>query len=197
MIPIVLASTSASRAALLKAAGVAFTAMVSGVDEDEIKTRMRAAAVGADRIALSLAEGKAVAVSRRTSGLVIGGDQTLELDGVHYGKSCVPEDTRATLLGLRGRRHSLHSGVALARDGTLLWSTVVSSALTMRWFSDTFLDGYLERCGAAVASSVGAYHLEGEGAQLFESIDGDYFAILGLPMLALLGALRRAGGLPK
>jgi septum formation protein len=196
VIPIVLASASPSRAALLEAAGVPFAVRTSSLNEDSAKDAMRREGASPAAVAEALAELKAMSVSRHAPGLVIGADQTLELDGALYGKTRTLAETRARLESLRGRRHSLHAAVAVARDGSLLWRTCSTAVLSMRSFSDAFLRSYLDRCGAAVASSVGAYHLEGEGVQLFDAIDGDYFAILGLPLLPLLSFLRSAGGLP-
>jgi septum formation protein len=189
---IVLASASLSRAALLRAAGVPFRVTPSRVDEDAVKTRMLGEAAGPDTIARRLAKLKAEAVSERTADLVIGADQTLELDGVLHDKPRDIGESRERLKALRGRRHSLHAAVAVARQGEVIWSALDTAKLTMRAFSDDFLDDYLERQGEAVTSSTGAYLLEGEGIQLFEAIEGDYFSILGLPLLALLAFLREA-----
>ena len=196
MTPIVLASASASRAALLRAAGVRFQIIPSQVDEDEMKTRLLGQAAGPEAIARSLAELKARAVSQGAAGLVIGADQTLELDGTLYDKPRDLADSRERLQALRGRSHSLHAAVAVARRGEVIWRTLDTAKLTMRAFSDDFLEAYLARQGEAVTSSTGAYLLEGEGIQLFEAIEGDYFSILGLPMLGLLAFLREAKALP-
>jgi len=193
---IVLASASASRAALLRAAGVPFTVVASQVDEEPVKARMLRDSATPDAIARSLAELKARAVSRRAEGLVIGADQTLDLDGVLYDKPRDLAESRERLVALRGRRHSLHAAVAVAREGEVVWTALDTSRLTMRAFSDAFLDAYLARQGEAVTSSTGAYLLEGEGIQLFEAIEGDYFSILGLPLLGLLAFLREAEALP-
>jgi septum formation protein len=193
---IVLASASASRAALLRAAGVPFTVVASELDEEPVKARMLRDSAAPDAIARSLAELKARAVSRRTEGLVIGADQTLDLDGVLHDKPRDLAESRERLVALRGRRHSLHAAVAVAVGGEVVWTAVDTSRLTMRAFSDAFLDAYLARQGEAVTSSTGAYLLEGEGIQLFEAIEGDYFSILGLPLLGLLAFLREAEALP-
>jgi septum formation protein len=196
MTPVVLASTSQVRAALLNAAGVAHETIASGVDEDEAKGRLLAAGAGPCEIAGHLAEAKALKVSReRPRAIVIGADQTLDLDGDLHDKARDLAEARRRLLQLRGRIHQLHCGVVAARHGAAVWRLTQSSRLEMRDFSDDFLDGYLARNGEAALSSVGCYQLEGEGAQLFERIEGDYFAILGLPLLPLLGFLRREGAL--
>ena len=197
MIPVVLASTSPSRSALLTRAGVTFTAMASGVDEEAAKAIMLARGASPLEIAEALADEKALAVSRHTAGLVIGADQTLDLDGALHDKTANLQETRQRLVDLRGRWHQLHAAVAVSRDGEVVWRAVSSPRLKMRRFSDAFLDDYLAAHGAEVASSVGAYHLEGAGAQLFEAIAGDYFAVLGLPLIGLLGFLRAAGGLAR
>jgi septum formation protein len=194
--PIVLASASAPRAALLRAAGVPFSVSPSRVDEDAVKARLLREFAGPDAVARELAELKARAVSEKAEGLVIGADQTLDLDGVLHDKPRDLSESRERLKALRGRRHTLHTAVAVARGGEVVWSALDTASLTMRVFSDEFLDAYLERQGEAVTSSTGAYLLEGEGIQLFEAIEGDYFSILGLPLLGLLSFLRAAKALP-
>jgi septum formation protein len=188
---VTLASTSASRKALLRAAGITFEAQWPGVDEDAAKAALLGEGAGPRDIADALAELKAVRVSRRAPGLVIGADQTLDLDGELIDKASSLDEARQRLQRLRGRSHKLHAGVVVARDGEPIWREVQSATLRMRDFSDAFLDGYLERQGEGVLSSVGCYQLEGEGIQLFDRIDGDYFAILGLPLIGLLDLLRR------
>jgi septum formation protein len=193
--PITLASQSAARAQLLKSAGVSFAAEAAGVDEWAVKQALLAEGHGPRDIADALAEAKALKVSRRRQGLVIGADQTLDLDGTLFDKPESLVEARAQLVRLRGKTHKLHSAVVIARDGVAIWRVLSSPTLTMRNFSDVFLDAYLERNPDAALSSVGAYQLEGEGAQLFSHIEGDYFAVLGLPMLALLDYLRVQGAL--
>ena len=184
MTPVLLASRSASRAAILKGAGVAFETAVSGVDETAAKERLLAA--GADP----------KAIAARPEALVIGADQTLDLAGRLYDKAESLAEARERLLELRGQTHLLHSAVVVARAGASVWRVIESPRLTMRAFSDAYLDSYLDRLGETLLGSVGCYQLEGEGAQLFERIEGDYFAILGLPLAPLLGCLRDAGVLP-
>ena len=193
MTTITLASKSTARAQLLAGAGVVFETVGSGVDEDAAKARLHAEDADPRDIALALAETKALVVSTRRSGLVIGADQTLDLEGSLFDKVATIEEARHRLERLRGREHQLHSGVAVARDGLVIWRETRSATLAMRNFSTVFLEAYLARNGDAILSSVGCYQLEGEGLQLFERIDGDYFTILGLPMLGLLALLRREG----
>lgn len=189
---VVLASQSSSRTALLAGAGVTFDKASSGVDESAVKAGLLAEGATPRDIADALAELKAVKVSRaRPGALVIGADQTLDLDGVLYDKAESLAEARRRLETLRGHRHKLHAAVVVALDGAPIWRTLESPALTMRPFTDAFLDGYMARNSEAALSSVGCYWLEGEGAQLFEKIEGDYFAILGLPLLGLLDLLRR------
>ena len=193
--PVVLASTSVSRATLLRNAGVVFTAKAPGVDEDAAKAALLGEGSGPRDIADALAELKAIRVSARMPGLVIGADQTLDLGGELMDKASSLDEARDRLRRLRGRRHRLHAGVVVARDGEPIWREVSTATLEMRDFSDAFLDDYLDRLGPDVLSSVGCYHLEGEGVQLFHRIEGDYFGILGLPLTGLLDLLRRHGAL--
>jgi septum formation protein len=191
--PIILASKSAARTAVLTGAGVAFEVAVAGVDEDAVKTAMLAEGATPRDVADALAELKAVKISRNRPGLVIGADQTLEFEGWLYDKAETLEAARERLKLLRGKPHQLHSAVVVAKDGQPIWREVVSATLTMRDFSDGFLERYLETEGGHALGSVGCYRLEGPGAQLFSRIEGDYFAILGLPLLGLLDLLRRHG----
>jgi len=191
--PLILASTSSARRAVLEGAGVPFEAVRSGVDEDATKAALLAGGAGPKAIAEALAAEKALAVSTARAGLVIGADQTLELDGRLYDKVETPAAARARLAELRGRVHLLHSAVAIAEDGRTVWAETVTATLAMRVFSDAFLNDYLAREGDAALGSVGCYRLEGMGVQLFEAIDGDYFTILGLPLMGLLELLRARG----
>lgn len=194
---VVLASTSPSRRALLAGAGVTFDAVGPGVDEDAVKVGLLAEGASPKAVAETLAEMKAVKVSRKVPGLVIGADQTLELDGALMDKAPDMAAAREHLIAMRGKRHSLHAAVVIARDGQPIWREIKSAHLTVRDFSDDFLDAYLAREGEDLLWSVGCYKLEGEGVQLFSAIDGDYFTILGLPMLGLLDLLRRHGALTR
>jgi len=192
---IVLASKSSARRAVLDGAGVPYEAATAGVDEDAVKAGMLAEGANARDIADALAELKAIKVSRSRAGLVIGADQTLEFEGALYDKAETVAQARARLQALRGKPHRLHSAVVVAKEGAPIWREVVTATLTMRDFSDAFLDAYLASEGEAALGSVGCYRLEGPGAQLFSKIEGDYFAILGLPLVGLLDLLRRHGEL--
>jgi septum formation protein len=190
---VILASTSSARRAVLEGAGVPFEAARSDVVEDAAKASLLAHGAGPKAVAEALAEQKAVGVSKARHGLVIGADQTLDLDGRLYDKAADLPAARSRLLELRGRTHQLHSAVAVAEAGRPVWAQTVSATLTMRDFSEAFLDDYLAREGAAALGSVGCYRLEGLGVQLFADIDGDYFTILGLPLMGLLELLRARG----
>jgi len=193
---IVLASKSAARRAVLDGAGVPYEAATAGVDEDAVKAGMLAEGADAREIADALAELKAIKISRSRTGFVVGADQTLEFEGELYDKAQTLAEARARLQALRGKPHKLHSAVVVAKDGAPIWREVVTATLTMRDFSDAFLDDYLAHEGDAALGSVGCYRLEGPGVQLFSKIDGDYFTILGLPLMGLLDLLRRHGELP-
>jgi septum formation protein len=193
---IVLASTSAIRMQILKAAGVPFEAVPAGVDEDSIKTALLAEGVGPRDIADALAEAKAVKVSRRRTGLVIGADQTLDFQGRLFDKAASIDEARERLKAMRGHSHKLHCGMVVARDGVPIWREVVTTTLRMRPFTDAWLEAYLQRNCPDILASVGCYQLEGEGVQLFDKIEGDYFAILGLSLIPLLDLLRRHEALP-
>jgi septum formation protein len=178
---------------VLEGAGVAFETARSGVDEDAAKAGLLAAGAGPRQVAEALAELKAVAVSKDRPGLVIGADQTLDLDGRLFDKAPDQSSARERLRTLRGRAHQLHSAVVVAEGGQAVWAETVSATLTMRDFSEAFLEAYLAAEGEAALGSVGCYRLEGPGVQLFSSIDGDYFTILGLPLMGLLELLRSRG----
>jgi septum formation protein len=195
MTPVTLASQSRVRGDLLRAAGVAIQTASPGVDEDAVKRRLSAASPR--QVAAVLADEKALAVSALRDGLVIGADQTLEFEGRLYDKAHDVAEARERLNAFRGKPHQLHAAVSLARGGAVIWRETVTATLTMRDFSQPWLDSYLADHGAEVLSSVGCYQLENVGVQLFSVIEGDYFAILGLPMLGLLEALRREGALDR
>ena len=190
---IILASKSAARRAVLTGAGVPFEVAVAGVDEDAVKTAMLAQGATPRDVADALAEIKAVKISAGRPGFVIGSDQTLEFEGQLYDKAETLEAAAERLKTMRGKPHKLHSAVVVAKDGAPIWREIVSATLTMRDFSDDFLEAYLALEGEEMLGSVGCYRLEGPGAQLFSKIEGDYFAILGLPLMGLLDLFRRHG----
>jgi septum formation protein len=192
--PLVLASKSVIRRTMLEAAGL--PVVVAPADIDERAVEARAGLVGAGEVAVLLAREKArVASARSGPRFVIGADQTLALADQRFSKPAGRAAARDQLRALSGRTHELHSAVAVARDGRVLFCHVDVARLTMRTLSDRFLEAYLDEAGPAVTSSVGAYQLEKLGVHLFERIDGDHFTILGLPLFALLGFLRREGWL--
>lgn len=191
----ILASGSAIRAQLLRQAGLDFTVETAPVDESEIKLSLQAEGLAVERVAEALAEAKAARVASRYAGsrlAVIGADQMLEIDGRWLDKPHDLAEARDHLRLLRGKSHRLVSSVVVLLGQERVWHTTASAYLKMRPFSDTFLDHYLT-AAPGIVSSVGCYQLEGMGLQLFERIDGDYFTILGLPLLPLLGQLRRLG----
>ena len=195
---LVLASASASRATLLAAAGLAVEQRPAAVDEAGLRDTLKADGAGAEAAAMVLAELKAGAISADAPGaLVIGADQILEADGRWFEKPDSRDQARDVLRTLSGREHRLATAVCVVRDGAKLWGCAQSPRLAMRELSDEFLEAYLDRIGEAAFTSVGAYQLEAAGAQLFERIDGDFFTILGLPLLPLLDFLRAQGALPS
>lgn len=191
---LILASSSSYRLAMLRAAGVAVEVVPASVEETAERQRMAARPVPlspAD-VAIELAKLKARDVSRRFPGsLVIGSDQVLSLNGEIFSKPHDIQSARAQLTRLRGATHTLPTAVVLAVDDIVVWQHLSKAALTMRLFSDTFLDHYLERQGIGVTETVGGYKIEGLGSQLFERIEGDNFTIVGLPLLPLLEQLRQ------
>ena len=192
---LVLASASASRRALLAAAGLAFEAVAAGVDEDAVKREARVLEATPAATALRLARLKAQAVPR-PGAVVIGCDQILVCDGLWYDTPPTLEGARLHLLALRGRAHTLATATVAMRDGVELWQGTATPRLTMRPFTEAFLQHYLEAEGPNLLTTVGAYRLEGLGIHLFERVEGDHSAILGLPLLPLLGFLRGLGLLP-
>lgn len=193
-VPLVLASASPFRRMLMENAGLAFESRAAEIDEREMEAGLEGAPP--DQVALALARAKALDVSRHFSGaLVIGSDQTMSLGNRVYHKPKSIKEAKENLLSLSGRSHRLNSAIALARDNEVVWQHVAHADLMVRILSEAFIDRYLARVGGKVFGSVGAYQLEGEGIQLFSKIDGDYFTILGLPMLPLLEKLREFGAI--
>lgn len=198
MSALVLASASAARARLLADAGITAATDPADIDEAAIKQQCRRAGQSAADCALRLAEMKARTVAaRHPDRLVLGADQLLDCDGTWFDKPRDRAEARDQLCALRGRSHALVTAAAIVGDGDMRWNAVDRPQITLRRFSDAFLDRYLAAMGDRVLKTVGGYELEGLGAQLMAGIDGDYFAILGLPLLPLLAYLREAQVLPS
>ncbi|MBC7140996.1 MAG: Maf family protein [Rhodobacteraceae bacterium] len=190
----VLASGSATRAAMLRAAGIGFDTAQPRVDEDALRAALEAEGTTPRDLADALAEAKALKVSQRLpEALVIGADQVLEYQGRALAKPPDLAAARARLMALRGGSHRLHTAVVVAEAGRPVWRHLDTARLTMRAASDALIDAYLARHGAGLCASVGAYRIEDEGVRLFSRIDGDQFAILGLPLVALLDYLSTRG----
>lgn len=194
--PIILASSSPFRRQLLENAGVAFDVVPAEVDERALEAPLADSGATPEDVALVLAEAKAVDVSERSPGAwVIGSDQTLSLGDEVFHKPDDMEGARRHLLKLSGKTHFLNSAIVLARDGEAVWRHMSTAAMTMRSLDPGFIGRHLASVGDIALKSVGAYQLEGKGIQLFEKIDGDYFTIVGLPLLPLLAELRRVGAI--
>ncbi|MGE0596307.1 MAG: Maf family nucleotide pyrophosphatase [Hyphomonadaceae bacterium] len=194
---LILASTSAARQRILRDAGLTFEAIAPALDEEAAKVRMREEGMALREQAAALAALKALSISETRKGLVIGADQMLALEEEVFDKPRDAAEARAHLVRLRGRTHELITALVAARDGVVIWRHTDAPRLKMRNFSDTFLDLYLRQAGDDVLRSVGGYQLEGLGAQLFERVEGDYFSVLGLPLLPLLAFLRAQGMAPE
>jgi septum formation protein len=194
---LLLASKSPTRRRMLEAAGVPFTAAEAEFDEESAKAKLRTGSLGAAELALALAEAKALAVDAGPELLVLGSDQVLEReDGSMLDKAGSRAELADQLRSLRGRPHRLHSAAVAVAAEKPIWRAAETAMLHMRHFSDAFLESYLGREYDEVRWSVGGYHAEGRGAQLFERIEGSHFAVLGLPLLPLLEFLRERGILP-
>jgi septum formation protein len=194
--PLVLASRSRIRQTLLASAGIPVDVRPADLDERAVEAGAPARAPGAT--AAFLARAKASAVAKLNPGrLTLGADQTLALGAVRFAKPADRAAAREQLRALSGRTHELHSAIVFATDGTILFEHVGVAHLTMRALSDRFLDLYLDAVGSAATTSVGAYQIEGLGIQLFERVEGDYFTVLGLPLMAALDFLRRRGCLAR
>ena len=191
---LVLASQAAVRAAMLRAAGLSFSVQPARVDEGAVKDAMRAEDPEGRETARALAALKARRVSAGAPGaFVIGADQLLVCGNEWFDKPVNVDDARGQLQRLRGRQHTLVTAVSVVRDEAEIWGELVCPQLTMRPFSDAFLERYLERAGDGILACVGAYEAEGLGGQLLAEIEGDWFAVLGLPLLPLLAFLREHG----
>jgi septum formation protein len=196
--PLVLASQSRFRREMLERAGLVFAVDAAHVDEDEIKLSMREAGASVEDVAIKLAEHKARRVAQRWPGaVVLGSDQMLDCNGVWFDKPVDRAHARAHLQALSGRTHRLVTAAVAFRNGTRVWHHVEPARLTMRPLSEAFVERYLDAVGDDALSSVGGYQLEGIGAQLFARVEGDFFTILGLPLLAVLGFLRAQGMAPE
>lgn len=187
---IILASGSAIRRQILDGAGLDFKVITRPVDEAAIKDAMLAENARLRDIADALAEAKAMRVSRQESGLVIGADQIMVMDGILFDKPQSMEEARERLISMRGKKHELIGAVVICENGLPVWRHICRTKLWVREFSDEFLDWYVETEGEALMKSVGAYRFEGPGAQLFEKVEGGFFAILGLDLLPVLDYLR-------
>lgn len=193
---VVLASGSPFRRKMLEDAGVAVETVPANIDERAVEAAVEGSGVTPQELAAILAEAKALDVSERMPGrLVVGADQTLSLGDEVLHKPADMDAARRRLLLLSGKTHELNSAVVVARDGEALWRHVGVARLTMRDLAPGFVGRHLSRVGDKALSSVGAYQIEGEGIQLFEAVEGDYFTIVGLPLLPLLGELRRLGAI--
>lgn len=194
MTPLILASTSAARKTLLTQAGLTFASLAAPVDERALEAPLIAAGEPSEAIALALARAKAEAVlALRPGAVVIGADQVLDLDGRRLVKPGDRDGARRQIGELQGRTHRLVSAVVVAEGAGIAWQHVAEARLTMRSLSRAAIERYLDEAGDGIFGSVGAYHLEGVGVRLFEAIEGDYFTILGLPLLPLVGWLRSRG----
>ena len=194
---LVLASGSASRRRMLHDAGLVFSVDAPRIDEEAAKQSLRANGLDPRQQAEALAELKALSISKDSSAFVIGGDQMLAIDDITLDKPRDRGEARAHLLRLQGRAHHLVCAAVVAHEGVVIWRHVETPCLEMRRFSEAFLESYLDQIGQAAFASVGAYQLEGLGAQLFERVEGDYFSVLGLPLLPLLSFLRENGLAPR
>jgi septum formation protein len=191
---LLLASKSAARRTMLEQAGIAFETVEAELDEEAAKLGLEAAGFDPRGVAEELAQLKALSAEAGPDDLVLGADQTLELDdGTMLGKPRSREEALAQLKEMSGRTHLLHSAAVVVQDGETMWWQSESVALTMRPLGDEFLRDYLDREWEQIRWSVGGYRIEGPGVQLFERIEGSHFAILGLPLLPLLNYLRERG----
>ena len=192
---IILASGSAIRRDILASAGVPFEVMKPDVDEDVIKAEGKAEGVDLETLAMRLAEAKCLDIAAKTNSIVIGSDQIMEFEGRAYDKPATMADAKARLMETRGAPHTLINAIAVARNGKIIWRNLDRPTLVMRALSEREIDDYLAAAGPEILYSVGAYMVEKLGARLFERIDGDHFAVLGLSLFPLLDLLRQEGAL--
>ena len=196
--PLVLASGSATRAAMLRAAGLSFEVAVPRVDEEALKAGLLAEGASARDVADALAEMKAARVSgRRPEAFVLGCDQTLSCDGRLFSKPATPEEAREQLRALMGRTHKLHSAAVIYQGEEPVWRHVAEARITLRRMSEPWLAGYVARNWEEVRHSVGGYLIEGEGVRMMERVEGDHFTVLGLPLLPVLQFLAVRGAIPS
>ena len=195
-VPITLASGSDIRAQMLRNAGVPFSVQLARIDEVSVKAAMLAEGASPRDIADALAEAKARKVSSKVAGLVIGCDQVLEFEGQLLSKPTTPDNAREQLRSMLGKRHALLSAAVVYEDGQPVWRHVGQVRLLMRDASDAYLEEYVSRNWDSIRHAVGAYKLEEEGVRLFTRVDGDYFNVLGMPLLELLAYLTLRGVLP-
>ena len=192
---IVLASGSAIRRDILTAAGVTFEVMKPDVDEDEVKDQGRRDGLDLETISMQLAEAKCMDIAAKTDAIVIGSDQIMEFKGRAYDKPESLAEARARLIETQGAAHTLINAIAVARRGRIIWRNLDRPTLVMRAMTEAEIDAYLAACEPDILHSVGAYQVEKLGARLFERIEGDHFAVLGLSLYPLLELLRREGAL--
>lgn len=190
MTSLVLASTSQIRRQIMTGAGLDFTVKTTAVDESEIKQAMLEDGASPEEIAKALAQAKSVGVSKTEAGMVIGADQIMVMDGQIFDKPKTLDEARRRLKFMAGKTHYLIGAVIISQGGEPIWHHMAKTKLTMRAFSDDFLDHYVNMEGQALLKSVGAYRFEGPGAQLFSHVEGDFFSILGLSLLPILNFLR-------
>lgn len=194
---LILASKSKVRADLLRAAGISFTTVTADVDETCIRENCIKKDMLPGAVAVALAAAKALAAAQaKPQDFVLGCDQVLAFEGEIVAKSENLAEARALLQKLRGKPHRLVSAAVLVKGGTVCWQTYETAVLHMRSFDDAFLDFYLQAESTEILSAVGCYRLEGRGIQLFDRVEGDYFTVLGLPLMPLMGALREEGLIP-
>jgi septum formation protein len=195
---LILASGSPFRKQLMEAAGLTFDAEPARIDEREIEAPLILCGAAPDVVAAALAKAKAQDVANRnTQAYVIGSDQVMSMDGRLFHKCTSVEMAREQLWSMRGKTHRLSSAISIVRQGEEVWNHVSIADLTFRDFTETFLDSYIANAGSKVLLTVGAYSYEGLGQQLFEKVEGDFFTIIGLPMLPLLAALRYLAIIPR